>query len=401
MQMGPTRRLFVLALGLACLLGLLTMGIVLAQGGQLGGKLLTGSDVTIPAGETVDHDIYVFGGSLTSNGTINGDVVAAGGNLNVNGPVSGDVLAAAGTVHLNGPVSGDVRTAGGQITISGDVAEDVLVAGGQVALGGHVGQDLIVASGQLNLTGSVAGSAVGSAGTYSKTGSIGGTDSITVTGNQAAPFVPPPSNLVLDAIRQFITVLVVALLALWLVPRGFAAAEAQVRTRPVPSLGWGIGAVIGYFVLVIAITLIVILLAIILGLLGFGALLGIDLFGGFVAIAGVSLGFIVAGAFVADAIVGLALARWLAGRTSRSATFPGAASSAGRDPWRDLGLLAVGVAIVVVVTSLPILGPWVKLVVVLLGLGSLWLAWRRSRATAPGTLPDAPPWPPAPSSGWR
>ena len=72
--MGSTKRLVVLAIGLAGLLAMLTMGVVLAQGDQLGGKLRTGSEVTIPAGETVDHDVYVFGGTLVSNGTINGDL---------------------------------------------------------------------------------------------------------------------------------------------------------------------------------------------------------------------------------------------------------------------------------------------------------------------------------------
>src|SRR6266542_4469651 len=115
------RRLFALALGFAGLLVLLTIGVVLAKDEQLGGKLLTGSDVTIPAGATIDHDLYVFAGSVTSDGTINGDIVVAGGNVTLNGPVNGDVLAAGGRISITGPVSGDVRAAGGQLTIDGDV----------------------------------------------------------------------------------------------------------------------------------------------------------------------------------------------------------------------------------------------------------------------------------------
>jgi hypothetical protein len=380
--MRSTRRLVALAIGLAGLLVVLTMGVVLAQGGQLGGKLLTGSDVTIPAGETVDHDIYVFGGTLTSNGTINGDIVAAGGNIDVTGPVMGDVLAAGGRISISGPVSGDVRAAGGQITITGDVGEDLLVTGGQVTIASRVGQDLIVSSGQFTLTGSVTGSATGSVGSYTKSGSIAGSDSIAVTGNQAAAFAPQ-SNPLLDAIRQFIVVLLVALLALRLAPRAFGVIEAQVRERPLPSFGWGIGAVIGYIVLIVVICVIVILLAIVMGLLGFGTLLGIDLFGGFVLVAGVTLAFIIAAAFLADAIVGLAFAREFAERAGRPGVAASVASMVGRDRASDLGWLAAGVAIVVALTSLPILGSWLKVVVVLLGLGALWLAWRRSRMAAP------------------
>jgi hypothetical protein len=395
--MASTRRVVGIALGLAVLLVVLTIGVVLAQGGQLGGKLLTGSEVTIPAGETVDHDIYAFGGTVTSNGSINGDLVAAGGTIDVNGAVTGDVLATGGRITLNGPVSGDVRAAGGQVTIAGNVAEDVLVTGGQVTIGGSVGQDLIVSSGQLNLTGTVAGSAVGTVGAYTKSGSIAGTDSITVTGNQASTLAPP-SNPVLDAIRQFIAVLLVALLALWLMPRAFGVAEAQVRERPLPSLGWGIGAVIGYVVVIVVICIVAILIAIVLGLLGFGALVGIDVFGAFVLVAGLTLAFIIAVGFLADAIVGLALARVFAQRSGRMAGTPSGASMVGRDRWADLGLLAIGVAVVVVLTSLPVVGGWLKLVVVLVGLGALWLAWRRSRMAMPAVTPPEPATPPPPAA---
>lgn len=384
--MRSTRRLVAIAFALAGLLVALTLGAVLAQGGQLGGKLLTGSEVTIPAGETVDHDIYAFGGTVTSDGTINGDLVVAGGNIDVNGPVKGDVLATGGRISINGPVSGDIRAAGGQVTISGDVAEDVLVTGGEVTIGGRVGQDLIVSSGQLNLTGAVTGSATGSVGAYTRSGSVAGTDSIALTGNQGSTFAPP-SNPILDAIRQFIAVLLVAGLASWLAPRAFAMAEAQVREHPLPAFGWGIGAVVGYVVLIIVICVLVVLLAIVLGLLGFGSLLGIDLLGGFVALSGLTLAFIVAAAFLADAVVGLAIARFAAGRAGRPVATSSTGSMVGRDRASDLGLLVIGVAIVVVLTSVPIVGPWLKVIVVLVGLGAMWLAWRRSRVAPQAGMP--------------
>ena len=68
------RRLLFLSLVLGGLLAALGTGIALAQGSDLDGKLLTGSDITIPSG-TVDHDVYAFGGRVTSNATINGELV--------------------------------------------------------------------------------------------------------------------------------------------------------------------------------------------------------------------------------------------------------------------------------------------------------------------------------------
>jgi hypothetical protein len=55
--------------------------------------------------------------------------------------------------------------------------------------------------------------------------------------------------------------------------------------------------------------------------------------------------------------------------------------------WRELALLAGGAAVVVLLSSLPVVGPWVKFVVILLGLGAvfLWLRdWRRGATAAPG-----------------
>jgi hypothetical protein len=71
-------------------------------------------------------------------------------------------------------------------------------------------------------------------------------------------------------------------------------------------------------------------------------------------------------------------------------------STVSRDRWADFGLLAIGVAIVVVLTSLPIVGGWLKLVVVALGLGALWLARGGPRFLT--TRTEVPPWSSPPAS---
>jgi hypothetical protein len=63
--------------------------------------------------------------------------------------------------------------------------------------------------------------------------------------------------------------------------------------------------------------------------------------------------------------------------------------------WQELGLLAAGVAGVVILTSIPILGGWVKLAVILFGLGAFavawWHAWRSRRAVAEVPAPAPAP----------
>jgi hypothetical protein len=378
LEVTAMRARFFVGLGIVGLLALLTTGVVLAQDEQLGGKLLSGNEVTIPAGTTVDHDVYVFAGTVISNGTINGDLVVAGGNVTVNGPVNGDVL-----------------VVGGNITIPGNISEDVAAAGGQVTVSGRVGQDLLVSAGNLTLAGSVAGSTTGSAGTYNKSGTVGGSDGIVIN-PRTAPATP--GNPVLDVVRQFIAVLLIAAIALWLVPRAFAAAETRVREQPLPSFGWGVATLIGYVVAVIAVIVVAILVAIVFGALGFGGLLGVDLLGGLVAILGLTLAFIVAGGFLADAIVGLALARLVVLRTASGMPGTPEAPAATRGPWSDLGLLAAGTAVVVILSAIPVLGGLVKFVVASLGLGALWLTWRASRLRVTPSIPIPPPAPTAPTT---
>lgn len=358
----------------------LAAGSVLAAGETLlGGKLRAGDTIAVPANETVEGDLYLFGGTLTVDGTVDGDLVAFGGTIDVNGEVTGDVIASGGTVSIDGTVGGDLRVAGGQLTAGSAVGEDMLAGGGQVTVSSRasIGGDLIVGGGTVAVDGSVSGSIVGSAGSYSRSGPVGGTEEM-----RAAPQREPAAetgNAIIDALRHFVVALLLGALALWLVPRAVRAGDAALRNRPLASLGGGVAALIGYVVLVIAIVIVMILLAIVSGLLGLGALVGIDVVAGLLAIGVTTFGFALAVAFVADIVVGLALARLVA---------PG--EPAGR--WQELGLLAAGLALVVIVTSVPIIGGLVKLAVVLFGLGALavvaWRFWRLDRST-PGAVESA------------
>lgn len=365
-------------LGAATLLVVLATSIVLAEDTLLGGKVRTGDSVTVAASERVDGDLYIFAGSVQVDGTVDGDLMSFGGQVTVNGTVTGDVLTAAGSVSIAGNVEGDVRTAGGQVTVSGQVGEDMFATGGQVTLagGGTIDGDLIVSGGQVTVAGNVDGSIEGSAGTYRRTGSVGGTDRVAVSPPDTPRDVA--GDAVLDALRHFVVLVLFGILALWLLPRPLSAAERALRSRPWASLGAGLITCLGYLLFVIVAILLMVLLAILFGLLRLESLVGIELIAGLLAIGSVSFTFVLAAAFAADIIVGLTLARLVltAGSDSR---------------WRELGLLAAGAAAVVIMTSVPIVGGWLKLLVVLFGLGAVglaaWQAWRGRRT--PPTLGSA------------
>lgn len=372
------------AFAAAALILVLAAGLVLGKGQLLDGKLRTGDKVTVPADEKWQGDLYLVGGRVTVAGTVDGDLTVLGGQVDVTGTVTGDVLAAGGNVSISGDVQGDARIAGGQVDLAGSVAEDVAVTGGQVTVpsGGEIGGDLIVTGGQVSMAGSVAGSVEGSAGDYSSGGSVGGTEHVALVRNQPGPRAA--AEPLLDGLRHFLVVFLLGALLLWLLPRGMAAAGRVLRERPGRALGGGLLAFVGYIAFVIAALLAMVLLAILFGLLQVGSLVAIDILGGLLAIFVVTFVFVLAIAFAADALVGLTVARWAMARLATGATGP---AGAAESRWQELGLLAAGAAGVVILTSVPILGGWVKLGVILFGLGAFaiawWNSWRSRSEAAP------------------
>jgi hypothetical protein len=113
-----------------------------------------------------------------------------------------------------------------------------------------------------------------------------------------------------------------------------------------------------------------VLVAVVLGLLGLGSLTGMTVFGGILVAAIVVFLFLLAVAFAAQAIVGLALGRLLV-------------RGAGRSFLGGLGALASGVAVVVLLSAIPVAGGLLEALVVLLGLGAVLLLARPARRRLP------------------
>ena len=126
----------------------------------------------------------------------------------------------------------------------------------------------------------------------------------------------------------------------------------------------------------------------ILGAIAFGAvtlddLAGIVLWSGVLELMIIVFALVISVSFIVDFVVGFALARLVAQRMA-----PDWASNR----WREAALLVAGTAVVVLVTSLPVIGPLVKLVVIVLGLGGMFVAlgeWSQRRGAAPPA--GAPP----------
>ncbi len=115
-------------------------------------EMRTGDEAVFQKDETINEDLYLLGGSISSNGSLRGDLITFGGNILINGPILGDITAGGGTISILTDVSDDIRASGGTVVIQGGVGGDILVAGGQVTISSEkVGGDVYAAGGMVRI----------------------------------------------------------------------------------------------------------------------------------------------------------------------------------------------------------------------------------------------------------
>lgn len=132
---------------LALLLAMPALGLVLRSDG----------DVTIGAGEVINDDVLVTGGTVNVFGKISNDLIIAAGNVAVSGSVGGDLIVGGGNVTVSGPVAGSIYAGGGNITLTSTVGRNVAVGGGTVIVdkAARITRDLAVGAGNVTLAGTV------------------------------------------------------------------------------------------------------------------------------------------------------------------------------------------------------------------------------------------------------
>jgi cytoskeletal protein CcmA (bactofilin family) len=140
------------------LIGMCALLAVLVPASASAAELRPGNSTLVASGETIDDDLYVFGGNLDIQGTVNGDVVFFGGASTISGLVTGDVLVMGGATTITGDVRGSVRATGGAVQIGGRVERDVAVAAGSLDLApsARIGRDLLAGVGSASLAAPIA-----------------------------------------------------------------------------------------------------------------------------------------------------------------------------------------------------------------------------------------------------
>ena len=385
---------------------------------------------SIPAGQVVEGDAFLIGNNVSVEGDVTGDLFAVGQSIEVNGDVAGSVYTIGSEISIGGAVGGSAYGLGRGLEFSRDsaigrniyilalniltesgamVQDDLVAAGLQAQLSGDIGRNLQTAIIFLNVDGTIgaledapapseikysnlippafrfsavklrdsavlqSASPIESRGLRSLLDDH--QDSVRSGGYPSAKLRPSSQQVEIDEpapelAREFITLLVFALFAVWLFPVKLNHWAVKVTKSPLLSAGRGF--MMFSLVIVAAIVLVVLIAA--LGLLLFDLsmwVLGIITFTlGYSALALALILFFFIIPYLSKLIIaymiGMLLLRWLAPQSAEHRVWP----------------LLFGLVALLLLNFVPGLGWVVGFLAALLGLGAMWLVVDDDRVAA-------------------
>ena len=337
-----------------------------------------GQTVEVRKDEVIKGNVFLSGKRVEVQGTVDGDVFAAGKDIEIDGHITGDLISAGRTVLIRGQVDGNVRSAGNSVTVIGKVGKNityfgdtvsidakgavdgsVMMFGSEVNIEGRLGRDVLFAGDRLSVNGTVGGS-IDEKGTELEIRSAAQVDGAVRFEGEKEPVVSSGAKLAspvqftkhVERHEQFgkrsgvwACFLAAAFVLFGLVLFRVMPQFSLEATRAAESYG----AAIGLGVLVMFAVPIASLIAC------------VTFVGLFVGLSTFVLWLIAL--YAAQTVVGTVIGQWILGRTP--------------DIWGRIGRMALGVVIIRAVTLIPHLGFWIKLAVLLWGMGAISLALYR------------------------
>ncbi len=394
-------------------LAVVVLAILVVAGRAAAADFRGGDTVIIEEDEVIDDDLFAAGGRIVVEGTVTGDLIAGGTDVVIDGTVEGSLFIGSNTAVINGDVGGSVYAGLYSLTLgeSANIGRNVYLGGFSADLrpGSSVGRSVYTGSYQTLVAGTVADDVVADSAALVVDGEVGGDvrGEVAVAGEQPAfarfmpsfsaqvPIVPPGlevteaatiggelavvqmdevpgatetlASRLLERLGEFIGLLLVGGVWILIAPRLLARAGNAVQGRPLPSAGWGCLITLLFPLLVVILGGVIILLIVLGGFITAGQLTG-ELIG----IGGAGFLTFIAGFGFAFSVLTKVVIAYLLGRLilGRQATRPSG--------WAHFGYLVLGAFIYEVLRAVPFLGVVVAAIVILLGLGAIFLAlWRR------------------------
>lgn len=405
--------------------------VTIAQGEVIDDDLLLFA-TTIVVNGTVNGDLIAFGNSVTVNGTVNGSALLGAQTVNVGGQIKGTVYAGSAALNLaptariernvmfggyslqaapGSTIARDLWFGGAQAILRGKLGRDVNFAGEALELNGEIGRNVSAHVAEPNQTNSGAfygpdmPPAIASGLRVARNAKISGSLTYFSPVDQANEILATPANGVVyqyqkpgegvdqpqpvnfmnewlfNRVRDFITVLIIGLLALWLIRPWMLSAVSHAQSKPLASAGWGLLVLIAGYVVALVLFVAIVLIGILFGVTTLGGL-SLATFGvgaaGAAFFGGVFTAIVVWGTKV---VVALLIGKLILGRFA-----PQYAENA------FLAFL-LGLVLFEIVAAIPFLGFVVTIVTILLGLGALWYVWYDRRKAQPLSLSNPTPMP--------
>lgn len=385
--------------GAALALVFASMGLLASFTAPASAQDMRKSDtVQVPKDHVVNKDLFAFAHHVRIDGTIDGDLYAFTEQAEISGHVTGDIICFCQSLRVSGQIDGNIRSFDNNITITGTVQRSVTNFGETFTLdpAGKIGYSLTSFGQSLTLDGTVGRDVLGFAGQTSVDGKLGG--ALTVKGetlnieNEASIAGPVKfegqkpaevaSGAKLASPVQFtqhehhpyrrgvgyyvwMVIWAAAFIVFGLVLFSVLPLFAREATHNVEHVGasFGLGVLVGFAVPIAAIIACFTVVGLFVGL--------------------ASLFLWVALLYFSQIIVGAAIGQWILGRA--------------HETWGLIGRMAIGIIILRICFAVPYVGGWLKLAVIVWGIGAISLAiYRRLQpAMAPG-IPPAP-LPPVPA----
>ncbi len=394
-------------------------------------------DSVVPAGMTEENDAIVAGENVSIDGDVDGDLLILAIDATINGNVAGSVVTTAQNVTVNGEIGGSLYTVGRTLTLApgsavvrnvyflgfrlatspeSSIGRDLVGVSLSASLGGSVGRDLKAVIGILELLGHIAGGEdsgaapaddtvapedEGSALPAEGSTSAGLWDSIWKISRRAAlsslgsaayqPFWPLVFDEADDAqksmpkqdgiqlwaritFEEFVLLLLTGLFLIWRYSTPLTEWSDKARAKPLLASGYGfIGIVVAVNVAILSVIAVILIFGIGFAL-GFASLWKLAFI--FWALAFSILGlaatlFFLFVCYGSKVIVAYMLSRLLVSFISENAL-----------KYRYL-LMFFGLLIYVLLQSLPYgIGGAINFVVIVVGLGAVWLVRRDHRQAA-------------------
>jgi cytoskeletal protein CcmA (bactofilin family) len=407
------------------------------DGTVYGNVLITANNTTITG--SIHGDVFAFGDTitLTNTGVIDGNLIAGVSTVQVSGKINNSLVSGGSSLVLyqGAEIGRNVYYGGFSLEANPqtDVGVDVFAAAYQLIFGGTVKRDVNAAAGAIELDGDIGRNATFNLGEANYTvdvlsfppalpasilpglrvsydAKIGGDLKYTYSRNESATInsqpggkiiyqTPVPSQrslpqpaaqierqtnfwgwligqFFLGTLKRFwvnlFSLLLLGGLVVAFLPGLLKDSTTQLSLRPMASLGYGLlVGISGYIALILA-GLVILALGIIFTIISLGGL-GTATFGlGFASLGFAGTVFTMLVIYASKLIVAYLVGRWILkgiAPQSRAAQMP-------------FWCLAIGVLVYAILRSLPFVGWIIALVVILFGLGAIWLAflsWRNLR----------------------